>query len=132
MHFDGRRDLVLYDPTEPERAKHTLTLEGTEPRTIAELLGLPLVMDHLTELTPPLEGVETVRMPVPAQSPYVGRRIGDTRARTRTGASIVAVVRGDRVIPSPDVDFTIQSGDSLVVVGGGASLVKLREMFTNG
>ncbi|RLK25103.1 potassium/proton antiporter regulatory subunit (CPA2 family) [Micromonospora sp. M71_S20] len=132
VHFDGRRDIVLYDPADPERVRHTLTLEGTEPRTIAELLGLPLVMDHLTELTPPLEGVETVRLPVPARSPFVGRRLGETRARTRTGASIVAVIRDDRVIPSPDPDFVFQSGDSLVVVGDGASLVKLREVFTDG
>ncbi|MBQ1073199.1 cation:proton antiporter regulatory subunit [Micromonospora sp. C31] len=132
VHFDGRRDIVLYDPDDPERVRHTLTLEGTESRTIAELLGLPLVTDHLTESTPPVEGVETVRMPVPARSPYVGRRLGDTRARTRTGASIVAVLRDAHVIPSPDADFTLQSGDSLVVVGDGAGLVRLREVFTDG
>ncbi|MDT0527868.1 TrkA C-terminal domain-containing protein [Micromonospora sp. DSM 115977] len=132
VHFDGRRDIVLYDPADPETAQHTLTLESTESRTIADLLGLPLVMDNLTELVPPLEGVETVRMPIPARSPYLGRELGDTRARTRTGASIVAVVRDGRVIPSPGPDFTLQAGDSLVAVGDGASLVAIRELFTNG
>ncbi|MGN9769208.1 cation:proton antiporter regulatory subunit [Micromonospora sp. SD12] len=132
VHFDGRRDIVLYDAADPETVQHTLTLESTEARTIADLLGLPLVMDNLTELVPPLEGVETVRMPIPARSPYLGRNLGDTRARTRTGASIVAVVRDGRVIPSPGPDFTLQSGDSLVAVGDGASLVAIRELLTNG
>ncbi|MFG1779647.1 cation:proton antiporter regulatory subunit [Micromonospora sp. NPDC049051] len=132
VHDDGRRDIVLYDSDDPERVRYTLALEGAEPRTIAELLGLPLVMDHLTELTPPMDGVETVRLPIPARSPYLGRRLGDTRARTRTGASIVAVVRDDRVIPSPDPDFTFEPGDSLVAVGGSTGLAELRELFVSG
>lgn len=132
IHVDGRREIVLYDTTDRERVQHTLVLAGMEPRTVAELLGSPLITDHLGELIPALDGVETARLRIPAQSPFHGRPLGDTRARTRTGASIVAVVRDDRVIPSPGPDFVLRPGDSLVSVGDSASLVKLRELFTDG
>ncbi|WP_433272460.1 cation:proton antiporter regulatory subunit [Actinosynnema sp. CS-041913] len=54
---------------------------------------------------------------VPAESPYTGQPVGATRARTRTGASIVAVVRGEDVIASPVPTEVIRSGDVLVVIG---------------
>ncbi len=129
VHLDGRRDVVGYDSANPEEARVVLELAGTEPRTVADLLGMPLITDHFDELTPPLDGVETMRMPVAVDSPFEGRRLGDTRARTRTGASIVAVVRDDRVIPSPGAEFTLRAGDSLVAVGDTGSLARLRELF---
>lgn len=50
-------------------------------------------------------------------SPLAGRMLGDTRARTRTGASIVAVVRGEDVIASPSPVQPLAAGDVLVVIG---------------
>ncbi|GAA1042667.1 hypothetical protein GCM10009557_69210 [Virgisporangium ochraceum] len=94
VHGSGRRDVVVYDREDPDRIVHTLVLDGGESRTVAELLGLPLVMDRMTDLPAALDGVEAVRMPVPVGSPFAGRPLGDARARSRTGASIVAV--GDR------------------------------------
>ena len=50
-------------------------------------------------------------------SRYAGRPLGDTRARTRTGASIVAVVRDRQVVASPRPDFVFAVGDVVLVVG---------------
>ena len=97
-------------------------LERAESRAVAELLDLPVVLDHMTELTRALDGVEAVRIPIPAGSPYDRRRLGDTRTRTRTGASIVAVVRDGRVIPSATPEFTFEHGDSVVAVGDDSAI----------
>ncbi|MFC6936914.1 cation:proton antiporter regulatory subunit [Actinomadura yumaensis] len=51
--------------------------------------------------------------------PYDGRPLGDTQARTRSGASIVAVVRSGQVHASPRPDFVFAAGDTVVVVGTG-------------
>lgn len=45
-------------------------------------------------------GLASGQVEVWTGSAYDGRPLGDTRARTRTGASIVAVVRGEEVIAS--------------------------------
>jgi TrkA domain protein len=132
VHVSGRRDLVIYDPDDRERVLYTLVLDDGESRTVAELLGVPLVMDRVTELAPTLTGVDAVQIPIPAGSPYAGRRLGDTRARTRTGASIVAVLRDGRVIASPTPDFTFQHGDAVVVVGDDSGISLLRELLVNG
>jgi TrkA domain protein len=79
-----------------------------------------------------LPGVEAVRIPVAAGSPYCGRRLADTRARTRTGASIVAVVRDGQVVPSPTPDFEFRGGDGVVAVGDDAATTALRDLLING
>ena len=47
----------------------------------------------------------------------MNRKLGDTKARTRTSASIVAVLREGEVIVSPLPSFRFAAGDVVVVVG---------------
>jgi TrkA domain protein len=131
-HASGRRDLMSYDPKDRERVLHTVVLNETEARTIAQLLDLPVFVDQVAELARGLDGVEAVRIPIVPGSPYCGRRLADTRARTRTGASIVAVVRDGRAIPSPTPDFEFRNGDGVVAVGDDAATAALRELLING
>ena len=50
------------------------------------------------------------------ESPAAGKTVGELRLRTETGATIVAVVRGESSFTSPRVDFRIEAGDILVLV----------------
>jgi TrkA domain protein len=131
-HLSGRRDLISYDPEDRDRVLHTVALNETEARTVAQLLDLPVFVDQVNELARGLDGVEAVRIPIPAESPYCGRPLGDTRARTRTGASIVAVVRDGQVIPSPAPDFEFRHGDAVVAVGDDAAVTALRDILIKG
>ena len=47
----------------------------------------------------------------------LGRTIGDLGVRSETGASILAVVRGDEVIPNPGADLVLRAGDAVGVLG---------------
>jgi TrkA domain protein len=131
-HLRGQRDLISYDAEDRERVLHTVRLSETEARTVAHLLDLPVFVDQVTELARGLNGVDAVRIPIVAGSPYCGRRLGETRARTRTGASIVAVVRDGRAIPSPTPDFAFRMGDGVVAVGDDAATTALRDVLING
>jgi TrkA domain protein len=132
LHGSGRRDLVVYDPDDHDKVLHTLTLTGGEARTVAELLGLPLVTDRMTDLPAALDGVDAVRMPVPIGSPYAGRPLGDTRARSRTGASIVAVLRDGRMVTALTPEFVLQRGDLVVAVGDRSGIDGLRDLLATG
>lgn len=132
IELSRQRRIVIYDRDDRERVLYTLTLDPEESRDVAELLDLPLVMDELTDLPPALDGVRAVRIPIPAGSPYDGRKLGDTRARARTGASIVAVVRDGRVNPSPNADLVLHHGDSVVVVGDDSAITAVRELLVHG
>jgi TrkA domain protein len=132
VHVSGQRHLIIYAPDDPERVLYTLVLDDGEARTVAELLGQPLVVDNMADLPSALAGVDAVRIPIPAASPHAGRRLGDTHARTRTGASIVAVLREGRVITSLNPEFILRHGDAVVAVGDRSGIDRLRDLLSTG
>ena len=121
-HRGGRRDLVVYDARDPDSCSEMISLTTKEADALAELLGAPRIVERLTRLHQQVEGIISEQISLGASSPSVGRPLGDTRARTRTGASIVAVLRGHSVIPSPTPDFLFEAGDRIVVVGTAAGV----------
>ena len=75
------------------------------------------MVEDLGRLRQRIEGLAIDWLPIGEDSPFAGRTIGDTGARTRTGVSIVAVVRGEDPIPAPGPEQGLEAGDTLVVVG---------------
>ncbi|MEO3823842.1 cation:proton antiporter regulatory subunit [Actinomadura sp. B10D3] len=131
-HRSGRRDLVIYDKEDPDSCIATVALNPEEANAIAELLGTGRIIEHLAELHRQVEGLVTEQIPIAPGSPYDGRPLGDTRSRTRTGASIVAVVREGQVIASPRPDFVFHAGDIIVVVGTGEGTAAVAQILSDG
>ncbi|UVE51225.1 potassium transporter TrkA [Haloferax larsenii] len=50
-------------------------------------------------------------------SEVAGQTLGESDLRQVTGASVIAIERGDEVITSPGGDATVEAGDRLVVIG---------------
>jgi TrkA domain protein len=113
---NGQRDFVIYDE-DGEGAVAAVTLDEAEANLVAEILGAPQLVARLADLQRRADDVLTEQLPLPVESPYAGRPLGDTAARTRTGASIVAVLREGATIPSPGPDFVLEGGDLVVTVG---------------
>lgn len=116
-HFSGRRSLLLYDSGDPDSCSETIELGEDDLRTLSDLLGASHVTEHLANLRQNLKGLAIDWLPVEPESPFAGRPLGSTEMRTRTGVSIVAVIRDGETIPSPAPDLTIAAGDTAVVVG---------------
>ncbi|GAA4918144.1 cation:proton antiporter regulatory subunit [Nonomuraea thailandensis] len=131
-HRTGRRDLVIYDKEDPDAVCQTVKLNDEEADALAELLGAPRIVARLNQLHQQVEGLVSVQLPIPAGSPYAGRPMGEARVRTRTSASIVAVVRSGQVFASPGPDFPFNAGDIVVVVGGEESTAEVADILANG
>lgn len=54
---------------------------------------------------------------VDGDSPLAGRTLAESDFRRETGASVIAVERGEEVFASPGGDTRIEAGDTLVVIG---------------
>ncbi|MEU0337478.1 cation:proton antiporter regulatory subunit [Streptomyces bobili] len=113
----GDFELVVYPGDDPDEARPVFRLTIQEADTLAEILGAPRIAERFADLTREVPGLSAGQVEVRHGSPYAGRALGDTRARTRTGASIVAVVRSEDVIASPQPGQTLVAGDVLVVIG---------------
>ncbi|TDC72149.1 cation:proton antiporter regulatory subunit [Streptomyces hainanensis] len=115
-HEDGRRFIGFFDPEDPDACQGTVALDADEAERLASIIAPQRQAVTLPESELGLDLV-TERIPIEPDSPYRGRPMGDTRARTRTGASIVAVLRRIGAHPSPGPDFRLEAGDTLLVVG---------------
>jgi TrkA domain protein len=114
-HRDGARTVSAYRDADAEDLALSLRLTGAETAALIDAL----MPDHhspnllyTTDL-----GLIAERIALPATSYWNGRLLGDTRMRTETGVSIVAVLRRAEAIPSPTPDFRLAGGDTLIVIG---------------
>ncbi len=55
-------------------------------------------------------------------SPVAGRTLRDLDLRHETGATVLAVVRGEAPEPNPAPDTVLETGDDLVLVGSHAEI----------
>ncbi|THG30912.1 cation:proton antiporter regulatory subunit [Naasia lichenicola] len=131
-HRDGAREIAVFDIDDPDACRESVTLTDDEAAALADVLGASMMLSHITGIGEQLTGLFTEQLILPAGSPYVGGVLGDTKARTRTSTSIVAIVRDKQVIPSPTPDTPLQSGDTIVAVGTRSGLDALAELLTHG
>ncbi|MFC4374623.1 cation:proton antiporter regulatory subunit [Nocardia halotolerans] len=116
-HRDGDIDLIVSESDDPDAIAAQVPLSTDEASVLANLLGAPQLVATLNDDHRDLPGITTRHLDVADGSPYAGRTLGETAMRTRTKASIVAVMRAGQLHPSPGPDFTFTGGDLLVVVG---------------
>ncbi|MFD3440249.1 MULTISPECIES: cation:proton antiporter regulatory subunit [unclassified Streptomyces] len=128
VHHDGRRFLGFFAPDDPDACLLSVPLSSDEATALAHLID-PAPIDAVRT-----DGIDLVteHIPVGIRSPYAGRLLGDTQARTRTGASIVAVLRRTGAHPSPGPDFRFAAGDTLVAVGTREGVDALVEIIAGG
>lgn len=129
---DGGREIAVSDADDPDRAATTIELTDSEATALSELLGGSLILSQVAGLREQVAGLYTEQVPVRADSPYVGHPLGDTKARTRTRSSIVAIVRETGLIPSPAPDDRLNAGDSLIAVGTREGLDALARIVNEG
>ena len=128
-HNDGRRDIVVYDADDPDKCSMQMSLSAPDTRTLAELLGTSQVNTAVQAVQQEIEGLAIEWLTIESDSPSAGRTIGDGEFRTRTGVSVVAVIRDDTPFPAPEPDFGLQAGDVAVCVGTVDGLDRMRDLI---
>jgi TrkA domain protein len=127
-HRSGRRELAVYDRDDPDVCRTVLHLSAGDTTALGELLGASQVSEAVLGAQQ-LEGLAIDWLTIPASSPFAGRTIADGEFRTKTGASIVAIVRSDATIPAPGPTMTFDAGDVVVAVGTPDGLTLLRSLL---
>ncbi|ASN81638.1 MULTISPECIES: cation:proton antiporter regulatory subunit [Deinococcus] len=116
-HRDGRREIFVAPKDDPDATEKSVILTEDESAVVADLLGGSTVTRRMAQTMQDIEGLAMDWLPFEAGSPYAGVPLGQTMMRTRTGASIVAVIRDGQAVPAPGPEFILQGGDTIVVVG---------------
>lgn len=131
-HRDGERDLALFDVADPDACRDSIPMTDDEAAALADVLGTSVMLSRLTNLSDAAVGLFTEQLELPTDSPYLNRPLGDTKTRTRTRVSIVAIVRDKVVLPSPTPDEILRPGDVIVAVGTRQGLDAVSRLISNG
>jgi CPA2 family monovalent cation:H+ antiporter-2 len=88
------------------------------------LRRVELPAKNLPEKCEILTDVDTETYLVNDRSCASRRSIKDLKIRSTTGATVIAVKRGNEIIPSPGLDFIFMPGDIIYLIGSNESLLK--------
>lgn len=131
-HRKGGFEVLVYTAKDRDRGRRVFRLTEREAEALGQILGAPHIVESYAELTKEIPGLEAGQIAIAALSPYAGRTLGETKTRTRTGASIVAIVRGDEVLASPGPGELLHGGDVLVVIGTADGIAAARLIVEQG
>lgn len=113
----GRRDLLLFDEHDPDMVRKSANLTPDEARVLADLLGGATLIERFDDLRQHIAGLSIDWLPVAEGSRFAGQELGATEMRTRTGVSVIAILRSGEAIPAPGPEQELLGGDIVVVVG---------------
>jgi TrkA domain protein len=130
-HRGGRREIFVCSVDDPDSAWMVLDLNDDDAHTLVDVLGVSPVIEEISQLQQ-VEGLAMDWLPIHPGSPYSGRTIGDARIRTRTGASVVAVIRGESPFPAPGPEFQFAPDDMVVVVGTAPGIESVKSILADG
>lgn len=128
-HHGGRREVFVYDSLDADVAHRVVQLSTNDSRTLSELLGASQVSEAVGAIQQQVEGLTLEWIEVSDRSPQVGATIGEGQLRTRTGTSIVAVIRDGATEAAPGPEFVLLAGDVAVTVGTPPGLEQLRQIL---
>jgi TrkA domain protein len=131
-HLTGRRD--IYHSSGDEDEPVLLTLTDEEARQLGAVLGdiffKPTPMDMLRSALASKANIEVVR--VPPGSPAVGGSLKELDVRRHTGASVLAIQRGEETLANPQASTSLMEGDVLIAIGTPEDVKKLERLLQNG
>jgi voltage-gated potassium channel len=62
-------------------------------------------------------------------SNWVGKSLAQLNIRKRSGASIIAIIRGEEVVTNPGGDFLLTENDNLVLFGKNENIQEVENMM---
>lgn len=132
QHHGGRREVFVCQPEDPDSTQWGLKLSEDDAHSLVDALGVISIAEEVGRRTYDVEGLVFEWLDVEPNSPAVGRSIGQLRIRTRTGASIVAVLRPTGSVPAPDPALVLEAGDTLVAAGTATGIDAVRTLLRQG
>jgi TrkA domain protein len=133
QHNDGQREIYYYEREDEDEPRAVIELHDDEARQLGAVIGgayeRPKVVE---ELEMALGELHIEWIPVPDDSPAIGRTLAECRLRARTGVTVIAILREPESVSGAQPEDVIQQGDTLVAVGKAGQFSLFRRMLAEG
>ena len=133
QHNDGLREIYFFKRRDDDEPCAVIQLEDDEARQLGAVVGgayeRPKIVEELEMALGEL-AIEWV--PVPSESPAIGRSLADCAFRARTGITIIAILREPEPVTGAQPGDIVQEGDTLVTVGKLGDYRAFRKLLAEG
>jgi TrkA domain protein len=130
-HRGGKTTLTVFAPDDTDTPQATVHLDQSETELLAGILSSESATRHRLQLMQTAAALPIRWVELEADWTFADATIADSELRRQTGASVVAVIRGEDTVTAPRPDFRFQPGDTAVLVGTeqdlDAAVVRLRD-----
>jgi TrkA domain protein len=133
QHNDGDREIYTFRHARDDEPASVLALDDEEARQLGAVLAGAYARPKIVEDLAMALGELTIEwLPVPDQSPLIGRTLRDIGFRGRTGVTIIAILRDPEPISGAQPEDVVQHGDVLVTVGKASAYQGFRRLLATG
>ena len=133
QHNDGRRELYWFRRAGDEDPAAVISLDDDEARHLGAVLGGTYERPKIVEdLEMALGELRIEWIPVPDDSPWIGKTLAECAFRATLGITVIAILRDPEPVSGARPDDVVQRGDTLVTVGKAGQYPAFRRMLATG
>jgi voltage-gated potassium channel len=100
-------------------------------RRLAHLILSPAVVDFFdTVIRKGEESLNLEGIKVHESSHMVGRSLAEMKVKETTGATILVILRGSRVLPNPEPELVLHAADQILALGTAEQLDRLESLLS--
>ncbi len=131
LHNDGKRELYFFRHRDAEEPTAVITLDDDEARQLGAVIGGAYERPKIVEdLEMALGELQIEWIPVPDESPVIGKTLAEAAFRARAGITVIAILREPEPITGAQPKDRIERGDTLVTVGKARDYAAFRRLLT--
>ena len=118
LHNDGIREIYFFRSEIDDEPSAVIRLEDDEARQLGAVIGGAYERPKIVEELEMALGELTIEwVPVPDESPMIGKTLAETGFRAKTGITVIAILREPESVAGAQPNDVVQQGDTLVTVG---------------
>src|SRR5215207_6626128 len=133
LHNDGPRELYFFRHAGDDEPKAVIRLDDDEARQLGAVIGGAYERPKIVEDIEMALGELTIEwVPVPDDSPLIGKTLAECGFRAKTGITVIAMLREPEPVAGAQPSDIVQQGDTLVTVGKLGQYAKFRKLLAEG
>ena len=130
LHNDGKRELYFFRRADDDEPTAVITLDDDEARQLGAVIGGAYERPQIVEdLEMALGELQIEWIPVPDESPWIGKTLAEAGFRAKAGITVIAILRQPEPISGAQPMDTIERGDTLVTVGKAGQYPAFRRLL---
>jgi TrkA domain protein len=134
-HNDGSREIYFFE-ARADDPRDVIRLTEDEGRQLAAVLGGPYertkIVEDLEMAMGELGDLAIEWVPVPDESPAIGKTLAECGFRANTGITVIAILREPEPVTGAQPHDVVERGDTLITVGKRGQYPAFRRLLAEG